>query len=249
LPLGRPANDSEPDAWALTLVPLFLTSIVAILPAQGRSDSLLAAEREQLVRLARDREIYQMGRSCTADSSRLFREARSREASDAAAIFAGRLADSARRQLVLNGCRDALMLLPDRYAAAQTAIQTRIVAAAEARRSRFQVPQVAAFGKYSWVFYADLVLGLVLGLVAAHFRYRDQPAGARGFAMGLLGLLGLCLGGAIFVPLLFMSQVLLFLHPPEPPAVFLMSVIAVVWVVLSIVAGTAARKRRNQWMP
>jgi hypothetical protein len=197
-----------------------------------------------MFRLARERPLYDQGYSCTADSSRLYREAGSREPAAVAAVFARRISDSTRQRLVLEGCRDALSGAPNRYRGAEAAQRERMEALGREGPRKPRPSRWQPFGEFSWVFYADVSLGLLVGAGAARFRYRNQSSGARWFAISLLGLLGLCLGGAIFVPILFLSQLVLFLNPPKPPAVFAMSLFAILWVAGSILGASAIRKRR-----
>ncbi|MBI4420996.1 MAG: hypothetical protein HY560_09240 [Gemmatimonadetes bacterium] len=191
--------------------------------SQSPSDATQAAERARDAALqARTREMYRYGYACAADSARLYAEAGGRNPADAAAAFARRLQRNPELQKpVLEGCRDALAGAPSRYGARDVRPAALPPPPPPSLAARFPGP----FGEYNWVLWADLAVGLVLGLATATIRYGEAPQATRTLGLVALALLGLLSGLAAFVPLVFLGALLLFFNPPSAGGLFGMSLL------------------------
>jgi hypothetical protein len=99
------------------------------------------------------------------------------------------------------------------------------------------------FFQFQWVFYADLLIGGLLGMAGAQLRYRVAPEARRKRTVWWGALVGALAGATVFLPVLYISHVMGMLSPPGPLAVFVMSLIVLAILVLWI--GNVFRRRKG----
>lgn len=216
-------------------------ALLAVTALQGNPDSALA---EYYRRVAMSQGAWERGRACVVDTVRLYRQA-GRDPETVARTYAEQSSrDTSMRRLTHDACLAALTGGPTRFVPPPVPAE-----AAAALKPKRQPPfSSGPFGKFTWVFYADLALGALLGVVVALFQTR---AATKGWRIGLTvvgGAVGGMIGAAVFIPFMFLSALFMFLNPPEPPLLFGMTALVIVVGAGGAVAGLMARKRRESPM-
>jgi hypothetical protein len=200
-------------------------------------DSSLAVYRRQVVEA---RAAWERGRACVADTVRLHAQV-GRQPADVARAWADRFArDTTLRRVSYDACVAALSGGPASYVAPPIPPQ-----AAAALKPRRPAPfSDGPFDQYTWVFYADLALGTLLGTFTALFLTRTLTAGWR-VALTVIGAgVGGMIGAAVFIPFMFLSALFMFLSPPEPPLLFGMTALVLLGAAIGGVGGLLSRRRR-----
>jgi len=141
-----------------------------------------------------------------------------------------------------------------RERAAVDSIRRKMVARGEsilrARRSAAGLPAEPArsplfgdapFYGYNWVFYADLLVGALTGLIAVRLRRRDEPAGARVVWMIVGALFGALGAAAVFLPVFLLNALLSVGFSAMPPALMF----GLTFGVILVTAGSVALSRRR----
>ena len=93
----------------------------------------------------------------------------------------------------------------------------RIAAGPPAKPTRGPLFGEPPFYGYNWVFYADLLAGVLTGLLAVRWRSRNDPAGARMVWMVVGVLLGAAGAAAVFLPLYLLNAMFSIGFSAMPP--------------------------------
>lgn len=221
-----------------------IAALLAVVALQGNPDSALAEYRR---RVAYEQEAWAIGRACVRDTVRLYREAgRSPEAAARSWAALRVRRDTTMSQVTYESCLASLTGSDRGY----TPPPMPPMAARAANRPP---PRPAPFsnglfGEFTWVFYADFALGLVLGAIAAVISTGTQTRGWRIVLTVVGGAVGGMIGAAVFIPFMFLTALLMFLSPPEPPMLFGMTALVIVVGAGGAVAGLLSRRRRGSAM-
>ena len=221
-----------------------VAALLAVVALQGNPDSALAEYRR---RVAYEQEAWAMGRACVSDTVRLYREAgRSPQAAARSWATVRARRDSSMRQVAYESCLASLTGADRGY----TPPPMPLVAARAANRPPPRSPPFSngAFGTFTWVFYADLALGTLLGAVVALFQARSATKGWRIGLTVMGGAVGGMIGAAVFIPFMFLSALFMFLNPSQPLLLFGMTALVIVVGAGGAVAGLLSRKRRGSTM-
>lgn len=99
------------------------------------------------------------------------------------------------------------------------------------------------FFGYTWVFYADLVLGSLTAYAALRLRHRRLSQETRATWAGLSFVLGSLGGAAVFFPFFMLNALLLFFNPMAPWLLFVMTAVVILASGLGLAVGGAAPRR------
>ncbi|HTL04691.1 MAG TPA: hypothetical protein VL241_03030 [Gemmatimonadales bacterium] len=103
-------------------------------------------------------------------------------------------------------------------ARSESIVRARRQAAAGMKPARSPLSGQSPFYGYTWVFYADLLAGVLAGLVAVQLRHRGDSSGVR-LAWSVVGvLLGAGSAVAVFLPLFLFNAMFSIGFSAMPPA-------------------------------
>lgn len=213
-----------------------MAAVVALAALQGGGDSELAAYRRQI---AMERAGWERGRACVSDSTRLFQQA-GRDAARAAEAWVDRFhLEGDARRLSFDACQAGLSGQPARYTPPPMPPAAQRAASRPAPRD----PPFSdgPFSEFTWVFYADIALGLVLGALAALINTGAQTTGWRITLTAGAAFAGGTVGAVVFIPFMFLGTLLMFMNPPGPKEMF--GITAVVLVIGFVGAAAGGRSR------
>ena len=200
---------------------------------------------------AERRTAYESGyRECGRDSLRaLVREGAI--ASDVARDYVGRAIVRAgeaviapgepRREWdrVFAGCLAALSGQPSQYDTAAATARTEAAAARERPRERQSM-----LGSYAWVFYFDVLFGVVAFALAAAFHHRDDERALRNMWVIASALLGAFAGAIAFLGIGMLATISMIMSAPSERMLAAMTSITIAFAAVGV---AAAPRRRGRW--